>query len=407
VTATWHVYPLGFTGAPLHPEPGVTPLVHRLPLLTSWLEYARDLGIDTLLLGPIFASASHGYDTIDYFRIDPRLGDQADFDHLVATAHSLGIRVYLDGVFNHVGDQYPAYLEAAAQGSTSAAARLFRWSDGYPYNFEGSPSLITLNHDVPEVQGLITHVMRHWLALGADGWRLDAAYAVPTDFWARVLPAVRTDHPDAFVFGEVIHGDYAGFVRQSGADSVTQYELWKAIWSSLKDSNFWELSASLTRHNALLETFSPVTFVSNHDVTRIASQVGERRAVLAAVALMTVGGLPAIYYGDEQGFTGVKEDGPFGDDAVRPPFPPTPADLYPGGWEMYRRYQALIAIRRERPWLEGATTRDLVLTNERYVYLVQDPAVPGQHVKVELSVEDPTHPRARVWDSSGREIFQG
>ena len=147
-----------------------------------------------------------------------------------------------------------------------------------------------------------------------------------------MLPQVRTDHPDAYVFGEVIHGDYAGFVRETGVDAVTQYELWKAIWSALNDRNFFELAWALDRHNSWLDSFVPLTFVGNHDVTRIASALtDDRHLPHALVVLMTCGGTPSIYAGDEQAFRGVKEHRPGGDDAIRPAFPAVPADLAPPG----------------------------------------------------------------------------
>ena len=122
----------------------------------------------------------------------------------------------------------------------------------------------------------------------SSAWRLDAAYAVSPAFWTRVLPAVRREFPDVWIMGEVIHGDYPAIVRQSGMDSLTQYELWKAIWSSLESANFYELDWSLKRHNEFLESFAPQTFVGNHDVTRIASRVGDAGASLAMTVLFTV-----------------------------------------------------------------------------------------------------------------------
>ena len=160
--------------------------------------------------------------------------------------------------------------------------------------FEGRESLAALNHDSAEARDLGVRVLTHWLDRGASAWRLDAAYGIDPAFWASVLPAVRERHPDACFMGEVIHGDYTGFVEASTVDTVAQYELWKAIWSSLADVNFYELDWCLGRHNELLESFIPATFVGNHDVTRIASKVGAAKAALAVVLLMTMGGVPSV-----------------------------------------------------------------------------------------------------------------
>ncbi|PRY29650.1 alpha-amylase family protein [Pseudosporangium ferrugineum] len=364
----WQVYPLGFAGAyPEHDNGG-------LRRLDAWLDYAIELGASGLLLGPVFASETHGYDTVDHFRIDPRLGGDDDFDALVGAAHERGLRVVLDGVFNHVGRGHPAFQDYLAHGDDSARARWFRVrgrGTDHPelVTFEGHDALVTLNHAEPAVADYVADVMTHWLRRGADGWRLDAAYAVPPGFWAKVLPRVRAEFPEAYVFGEVIHGDYPTIVGMSTLDSVTQYELWKAIWSSLESANFFELSWALERHNGFLDTFVPQTFVGNHDVTRLASRLSEERHVPLAVAvLLTVGGTPSIYSGDEQGFRGVKEDRAGGDDAVRPPFPAGPAELAPYGRPLYRVHQELIGLRRRNAWLHRARTRTLHLTNEQFVY---------------------------------------
>src|SRR5882672_4669901 len=368
----WQIYPLGFTGAEAEASDQVG-VVHRLGHIKSWLDYAVELGASGLLLGPIFASSTHGYDTIDYFQIDPRLGDDADFAALIEAAHGRGLRVVLDGVFNHVGREFPLFRRAVAAGPDAPDPAWFRLSwpaDHAPgqepeyETFEGHHQLVALNHDEPAVAQYVARVMNHWLERGADGWRLDAAYAVPRRFWAQVLPQVRTDHPDAYVFGEVIHGDYAGFVRETGVDAVTQYELWKAIWSALNDRNFFELAWALERHNSLLDTFVPLTFIGNHDVTRIASQlVDERYLPHALVILLSCGGTPSIYSGDEQAFRGIKEHRAGGDDAIRPAFPASPADLAPFGLPIYRLHQELIGLRRRHPWLHRARSRVIELRN--------------------------------------------
>ncbi len=373
----WHVYPLGFLGAEgALPQDGE--VRHRLPALEAWLDYAVELGASGLALGPVFRSSTHGYDTLDHFAVDPRLGDDGDFDALVHGAHERGLRVLLDGVFNHVGRDHPAFRRVVEHGPSAPEASWFRlrWPDGAGpgtepayETFEGHDQLVALNHDEPAVADHVAEIMTHWLGRGADGWRLDAAYAVPDAFWAKVLPRVREAFPEAYIFGEVIHGDYAATVRGSGFDAVTQYELWKAIWSSIGDRNFFELAWALDRHNAFLDAFAPYTFLGNHDVTRIASRIEEERHLAHAVVLLfTLGGTPSVYAGDEQAFRGVKEDRPGGDDAVRPAFPAAPEDLAPHGWPVYRLHQELIGLRRRHPWLHEARTQTRHLKNEELVY---------------------------------------
>ncbi|MEO3858912.1 alpha-amylase family glycosyl hydrolase [Acrocarpospora sp. B8E8] len=298
----WHVYPLGFTGAEPGAAPPGMPVRHRLRHLEPWLDYAIELGCSGLLLGPIFASETHGYDTLDHFSIDPRLGDEADFDRLVRAARDRGLRIVLDGVFNHVGRGHPKFADPHF-------AHWFVPEGAGHRTFEGHHGLVTLNHDHPDVLDHVVRVMDHWLSRGASGWRLDAAYAMPAAFWHKALTQIRPRHPDAWFVGEMIHGDYGDYVARSGLDSVTQYELWKAIWSSLNDRNLFELAWAVDRHNACLRSFLPLTFAGNHDVTRLATRLDDERYLGHALAvLFTVGGLPSVYYGDEQAFRGLKED---------------------------------------------------------------------------------------------------
>ncbi|MBE0621653.1 MAG: alpha-amylase family protein [Burkholderiales bacterium] len=376
----WQIYPLGFVGA--EAQAGSSPAVaHRLAHLQAWLDYAAELGASALLLGPVFAASTHGYDTIDYFRIDPRLGDESDFDELLQAAHKRGLKILLDGVFNHVGRAFPAFSQVLALGPSAPAASWFRLSWKEPYRsgaepdyacFEGHRELVALNHDEPAVADYVARVMNHWLDRGIDGWRLDAAYAVPARFWAKVLPQVRARHAKAYIFGEVIHGDYAAIVNESSFDAVTQYELHKAIWSSLQERNFFELAWALDRHNGFLDSFVPLTFIGNHDVTRLASRIADQRHLPHALAiLLTCGGTPSIYAGDEQAFCGIKEHKAGGDDAIRPMFPPTPEGLAPQGWPTYRLHQQLIGMRLRNAWLHEARTKAIVLQNDHFIYAAQ------------------------------------
>ncbi|MDN8549166.1 alpha-amylase family glycosyl hydrolase [Microbacterium sp. NM3R9] len=376
----WHVYPLGFTGAPIRPtgEERDGGVVHRLSRIEGWLDHLVDLGLNGLLLGPVFASTTHGYDTTDHFRIDPRLGDDDDVDRLIAAARGRGIRVLLDGVFNHVGREHPAFRALETHGPEADTAELFRvrwdgWSPGAPVDadvFEGHDALVALNHASSAVEDFVVDVMTHWLNRGIDGWRLDAAYAVPPQFWARVLPRVRATHPDAWFVGEVIHGDAASIVRESTMDSLTQYELWQGIWHAISDGNLFELAHAIERNNEMLAVYAPQTFVGNHDVTRIASAIGVDRVPLALAVLFTVAGVPSVYAGDEYGYEAVKEERLGGDDAVRPEFPdapPSPEALSASAERILRTHQQLIALRRQHPWLHRAHTDAVHLENTSMV----------------------------------------
>jgi len=358
----WHVYPLGFVGASIRDgvDPDAAP-VSRLDRLEPWLDHVIALGLNGLLLGPVFAAETHGYDTVDHFRIDPRLGDDGDFDRLAAAARERGIRILLDGVFNHVGRGHAAFRNLTQDGPQLLRGR---WVDGRfeADVFEGHDALVALDHSSPAVVDLVVDVMCHWLERGIDGWRLDAAYAVPSSFWAEVLPRVRERFPEAWFLGEVIHGDAGAIVRESTMDSLTQYELWQGIWHGIADRNLFELSHAIERHDALLATFVPQTFVGNHDVTRIASAVGSDLVPHALAVLFTVAGTPSVYAGDEFGWTGVKEERLGGDDAVRPEFPASPHDVEPDP-RILQAHQALIALRRRKPWLWRAHTDTVEVAN--------------------------------------------
>jgi glycosidase len=307
-------------------------------------------------------------------------------------------------VFNHVGRGYPG-LDALTTGAV----------------FEGEQQLVVLDHDDPAVQRLVRDVMAYWLERGIDGWRLDAAYAVPPQFWTGVISAVRERFPESWFLGEMIHGDYAGYAETAGIDSITQYELWKAMWSSIENQNFFELDHTLGRHAELVERLVPFTFLDNHDTTRVASQIEDHRHWGHAIALLLfLPGIPCLYYGDELGLAGVKEERLGGDDAIRPELPGSPAEVSavdPVVLELYRR---LIAFRRRTPWLTDAriATSDVENTSIRItavpragdavnsgealtlvLNLADDPvALPAGAETVETSHPDqPEHVAAHGW----------
>ena len=353
-TAWWHIYPLGFLGAEKEVADDSV-RISRLRNFEPWLNYMQDLGCNGLLLAPIFASQSHGYDTIDHYTIDARLGNDGDFDWLLERANKHGIKIVLDGVFNHVGRKFAPFEDVLSFKQDSKYVNWFHidWrntnnQDGFSYrNFEGHHQLVTLNHENPEVIDYVVDVMTYWLRKGVSGWRLDAAYAVPAAFWQKTIARVKEEFPDAWFLGEVIHGDYAQIAKASRFDSITQYELWKGIWSGLNDCNFFELSHALTRHNQFAASFLPNIFIGNHDVTRIASQLKNIKHLDLAIAVLgTVPGVPSIYAGDEQGYTGVKEHRAGGDDAIRTQFPESPSDFLEGGWKTFAKYQKILTMEK-------------------------------------------------------------
>ncbi|RNE48520.1 alpha-amylase family glycosyl hydrolase [Corynebacterium alimapuense] len=360
----WHVYPLGATGAPIRDWQGTEGAqAHRLPRLINWLDYAVELGCDTLLLAPIFSSDSHGYDTLDYFRIDPRLGDEEDFLALADACRDRGINLLLDGVFNHVSINHPMVADNGP---------IKRDDAGQPVGWEGHGDLVELDHSDPRTVDLVAEVMEYWLARGIAGWRLDVAYAVPVAFWAAVTDRVRQNYPNVLFLGEIIHGDYLGLINDGHLDTVTQYELWKAIWSSIKEVNFWELAHAIGRHDEFIAGGHMQTFVGNHDVDRIASVVGDAGAAVAATILLTLPGVPSIYYGDEQAFRGAKAEGFATDDPLRPALPEYPNQLAEqGGW-MHDLHRELIGMRRRHGWLTRARVEALEKTNETLHYAVTE-----------------------------------
>ena len=401
----WHVYPLGFTDAPIRAEDSRTG--RGFDHLTSWLDYVQELGLNGIALGPIFASKTHGYDTLDYLRIDPRLGDDAAFDRFLSACKERGIRVLLDGVFSHVSTDFEPLRRELESPAETAAAREFDIdmdSDGGPAPrvWEGHGELARFNHDSAAAKDRIEHVMRHWLKRGIDGWRLDAAYSVPAHFWRAIIPSLRRDFPEAYFFAEIIHGDYCEFVEETGVDSATEYELWKAIYSSIEQKNLFELEWTLGRHNTFLEHFVPYTFVGNHDTSRITSVLGADGALTAHAILYTLGGCPALYYGDEQAFRGIKEERIGGDDDVRQAFPDSPRDFFGEGLAMRDAIAGLIGVRRAEPWLVTARTEVLAIANESTTYRAHEHG--GERfIDVDVTLEE--MPRVTIRDAHGTVLW--
>jgi cyclomaltodextrinase / maltogenic alpha-amylase / neopullulanase len=360
----YHIYPFGFFNAP-QSNSGRSASVPRLASLRNYYDHLQGLGITALYIGPLFESLTHGYDTSDYFTIDRRLGDVNLFRQIVDELHERGIRVILDGVFHHTGRGFFAFRDLLENRRESRYKDwyLINWgadsgyNDGFSYDcWEGHESLPRLNLDHPEVREYLFQVTRMWLGdVGIDGWRLDVAHKISPSFWWEFRRISKETRPDCFLVGELLGGDYRTWVAPDLLDSGTDYQLYKAMWSSFNDKNFWELKAVLERSKhpewGVFRDLHLMTFLGNHDVNRIASQLTNARNLYPAlILLLTLPGVPCLYYGDEVGMTG-KVNGPDGDHPVRQAMP-APDDAWPNAdRSLYLETSRLVNLRKTHPSL--------------------------------------------------------
>lgn len=326
----YHLFPLGAFGCP-HDNGFTSPPIPKLDGLYGWLDHLQSLGCNTLFLGPVFESSSHGYDTADYFKVDRRLGTNDMLSQFSHALHEKRLKLILDGVFNHVGRDFWAFRDVLEHGEPS---RYWDWfknlqfggSNPYldPFSYEGWNghfSLVKLNLENPEVKAHIFQAVEVWIKdFQIDGLRLDAADCLPFGFMRELASFCRAINPDFWLMGEVVHGDYRQWANPSTLDSTTNYELYKGLYSSHNDNNYFELAYTLNRQFGETGIYKDLTlynFVDNHDVSRIVSVLQQPANIYPLITLLfTVPGIPSIYYGSEAGVEGVK--GNSGDWNLRP-----------------------------------------------------------------------------------------
>lgn len=330
----YQVYPLGLCDAPYEND-GVE--VHRLRKLIDggWLDHMVKLGASCLLLNPVFESLSHGYDTSDYTKVDCRLGDNRDLIDLVAACHERGIRVLLDGVFNHVGREFWAFKDVREKRWDSPYAGWFEidwngnteWDDGFSYStWQGVPYLIRLNHSNFELNDYLADVIRGWeREFDIDGLRLDVAYCLDRGFLGylrTIANELSEKRGDKFLLlGETMFGDYNQWMGDDLCDTVTNYECYKGLWSSMNSANMHEVAYALERQSGshpwdLYTGKHLLDFVDNHDVPRIATQLDDKNQLKPLYGLLFgMAGVPCVYYGSEWGIEGEQK---FGDHELRP-----------------------------------------------------------------------------------------
>ena len=325
----YQIYPLGMCGAPKE-NGGIQE--HRILRVLDWVEHIKKTGADTVLFNPVFDSDRHGYDTRDYFTIDPRLGTNEDFATVCKAIHEAGMRVMLDGVFNHVGRGFWAFRDVQEKKWDSPYKDWFHIdfggntdrNDGFWYeNWEGHNELVKLNVWNPQVKDHHYEAIRHWVKeFDIDGLRLDVAYCLPPEYLKELRSFTQTVKPDFVLMGETLHGDYNRWMGQELCHSVTNYECYKGLWSSFNSMNLFEIGHSLARQFGpepwtLYKGAHLLSFLDNHDVNRIASQLTDKNHLYPAYALMFgMPGTPAIYYGSEWGIQGERSNN--SDDGLRP-----------------------------------------------------------------------------------------
>jgi cyclomaltodextrinase len=319
----YHIYPLGLCGAPPRNDL-CSPPVPRLDQIHGWIDHLRHLGVNALYLGPVFESSAHGYDIADYYHVDRRLGDNTTLARLVAALHAGGIRVILDGVFNHVGRDFLAFRDVAQNRERSPYSGWFqglafdgRSPHGDPFTYEGwngHYDLVKLNLHDPAVKDHLFQAVGTWVReFDVDGLRLDTADCVDLDFLRELRTFCRALRPNFWLMGEVVHGDYRRWANAETLDSVTNYECYKGLYSSHVDRNYFEIAYALQRQfgdGGLYRHLPLYNFADNHDVDRVASTLRDPAHLYPLYCLLfTMPGVPSIYYGSEWGIEGWRDGG--------------------------------------------------------------------------------------------------
>ncbi len=376
----YHIYPLGLTGAPKENTGKETE--HRMRELFPWIDHIRDLGCTAIYIGPLFESTTHGYDTRDYRSIDRRLGDHEDFKEFVELAHEAGIRVVVDGVFNHTGREFFAFqdIQKYREGSRYCGwykGLNFGWNtpynDGFGYEaWRNCFELVNLNLGNQEVRDYLLDVIRFWIhEFDIDGIRLDCADCLDFEFMKQMRSVTAQEKEDFWLMGEVIHGDYGRWANDEMLHSVTNYELHKGLYSGHNDHNYFEIAHTIRRefdeNGGLYRGRTLYSFVDNHDVDRIMSKLNEKEHVYSVYTLLyTLPGIPSVYYGSEWGIEGRKVGA--NDDGMRPKLDLAEMEENNEHPKLTEYIRKLGALKKENEVLADGKYRELLLTNRQYAF---------------------------------------
>ncbi len=375
----YHIFPLGACGAE-RTNNFSSPPVPRLRQIHGWLDHVQALGADTLFLGPVFESGSHGYDTDNYYEVDRRLGRRADMAELGRDLRARGMRLVLDGVFNHTGRDFWAFRDLQTYGAASAYRDWYanvhfdlRSPLGDPFSYDawnGHFSLPKLNLENPAVREHLFGAVRMWVEeFGIDGIRLDAADALSFNFMHALRKFTDQLKPGLWLMGEVIHGDYRQWVNDQTLHAATNYELYKGLHSAHNEHNYFELAYSLNRQFGEMGIYKHLelnSFVDNHDVARIASQLREPAGLYPLhVALFCAPGIPSVYYGSEFGLAGIKSHDDWN---LRPEFNPHALAESSPQPDLFAWIRRLAQIRKNSPALRWGSYVQRLVTADQFAF---------------------------------------
>ena len=368
----YQIYPLGMCGAPFEND-GV--LEHRIKKVEEWIPHIQKLGANAIYFSPLFESDTHGYNTRDYQCIDKRLGTNEDFKEVCGKLHEAGIKVVLDGVFNHVGRGFWAFQDVLKNRENSPYLNWFHinlggnsgYNDGLWYEgWEGHYDLVKLNLQNEEVIRHILDAVGMWIdEFGIDGLRLDVAYCLDHNFIRRLRSFCDSKKVDFFLVGEMLHGDYNQLMQDGMLHSTTNYECYKGLHSSFNSMNMFEIVHSLLRQFGpenwtLYKGKHLLSFVDNHDVSRVASILNnENHLPLIYGLAFGMPGIPCIYYGSEWG---TKADKSQGDPALRPAFDS------PQWNDLTELISKMAQVKKQSHALNYGSFRSVLLTNKQCIF---------------------------------------
>jgi neopullulanase len=407
------------------------------------LDYLQDVGVNAIYFTPIFQSASnHRYHTHDYEKVDPMLGGNAALRRLIDEAHRRGIKIVLDGVFNHASRGFFQFHDILENGAESPYVDWFH-INSFPLNaydpekalgygaWWGLPALPKFNVRSPGARKYLLDIARQWIDFGIDGWRLDVANEIDDDeFWREFRATVHAGNPDAYIVGEVWN-DSSHWLKGDMWDAVMNYMFTRACVaffigdrvdeSELKRTSLYPVGETgaegfARQIDALLALYHPnvtavmLNLLDSHDMARFVTLArGDKSALrLATLFQMTYPGAPSIYYGDEIGLDG-------GHDPLnRAAFPWDEAD-----WDhdLLHDFQRLIALRKSHPALRRGSFVPLYASNDVYAFarsldgetfvIALNTSRENRRIEIPLKDLTPAIRLHHVWGRDSNEVVEG